>query len=509
MSDETRRCIKITKGKGWKIVENQIEVLFRRYNHQIPQIEPSQDYDPKVLDNFINSLNIKNENHKILIKVWIVSLLIPSISHPMFLPYGPPGSAKSTLQKKIKMLIDPSQLDLLSIHNDKTEFVQQISHNYICFYDNMKYVPRWLPDEACRAATGAALSKRKLYTDDEDQLYKYKRILGFTGINVIFTEEDALDRTLKIELDRIEREKRIPDEKIEEELKQQIPGLLGYIFDVLSKALEIKNSIILDNLPRMADFAEWGEAIAKVLGYKPLQFMEAYFENIDQQNLEIIESNPFAEAISKFIDYDTISWISSPKIFVSSLREYADNNNIDSSEFPKAPQSISYKLNRIKPNLLEGLGIEVIIDRITTRKGNSKNKLNTTLIKIRKRPPTSPTPPTSQNDEGNEDKNAGDVLSERDDKISNISKRSPALIDHNHAQITGDIDSAGDAGDAGDDFRNNRETPSSSLELFSCHYCDLKYQDEDALIKHSINAHPGKVAQPHESIIKLQKEKEV
>ena len=54
----------------------------------------------------------------------------------------------------------------------------------------------------------------------------------------------------------------------------------------------------------MADFAEWGEAIARALGYKPLQFINTYFENIGEQNIEIIEANPFAEAISKFLDYD-------------------------------------------------------------------------------------------------------------------------------------------------------------------------------------------------------------
>ena len=40
MSDEKRRCIKVTKD-GWKIVENQIEVLFKRYNHLKPQVEPT------------------------------------------------------------------------------------------------------------------------------------------------------------------------------------------------------------------------------------------------------------------------------------------------------------------------------------------------------------------------------------------------------------------------------------------------------------------------------------
>lgn len=52
------------------------------------------------------------------------------------------------------------------------------------------------------------------------------------------------------------------------------------------------------------------------MGYKPLEFLNTYLENIGQQNIEIVEENPFAEAISKFKDYETTSWISSPQTFI-------------------------------------------------------------------------------------------------------------------------------------------------------------------------------------------------
>ena len=45
----------------------------------------------------------------------------------------------------------------------KHEFIQQLSHNYLCFYDNVRHEPRWLSDEVCRAITGGASTKRKLY----------------------------------------------------------------------------------------------------------------------------------------------------------------------------------------------------------------------------------------------------------------------------------------------------------------------------------------------------------
>ena len=175
LTDDNKRCIKIIKGNGWKIVDNQIEVLFKRHGHETSQIEPSHYYDSNILDGFVDSLNITNDNQKLLVKIWVISLLIPDIAIPNLLPYGEKGSAKSTLQKKIKMLIDPSSLDLLSFYNNKTQFVQQLSHHFLCFYDNVRYVPPWLSDETCRAITGGAFSKRELFTDDEDISYRYKK----------------------------------------------------------------------------------------------------------------------------------------------------------------------------------------------------------------------------------------------------------------------------------------------------------------------------------------------
>ncbi|HSF49642.1 MAG TPA: primase alpha helix C-terminal domain-containing protein, partial [Nitrososphaeraceae archaeon] len=504
MTDEKSRCIKITKGESWKIVENQIEVLFKRFGHQSPQLEPLHDYDSKILDKFVDSLNIKNETDKILIKVWIVSLLIPVISIPMVLPFGPEGSAKSTLQKKIKLLIDPSSLDLLSIYNDKTQFIQQLSHNFLCFYDNVRYEPPWLSDETCRAITGGAFSKRELFTNDEDIPYRYKKRMSFSGINIIFKEADALDRSIRIELEKLDPKKKIPDEKIDSELKQQTPQLLGYIFDIVAKALEIKDTVSLEELPRMADFAVWGEAIARAMGYKPFEFLNAYFENIGEQKIEIIEANPFAEAISKFINYEMMSWISSPKNFIRFLREFADNNDIDSKFFPKSSQAISNNLRKIKGSLLEGLDIEIIVERITSGKGNRKLK-NTTIVKIRKRSPPAPLAPLNENDEGNVGDSGGDHLNGAVE-VSTETITSPLGDNQSRAQITSYKSESGAGGAGGDVFRSFKDDMKKNF-LFQCHYCDSKFSSEKDLLKHSINIHPGKPAQPDKTITRLEKEK--
>lgn len=76
-------------------------------------------------------------------------------------------------------------------------------------------------------------------------------------------------------------------------------------------------------------------------------------------------SNHFQDE-KKFIDYEKQSWISQLLIFNQILKEYNVTNNIGSSEFPKNVQSICNRLRKAKTPLLEGLGIEIKVDRITS-----------------------------------------------------------------------------------------------------------------------------------------------
>ena len=88
-------------------------------------------------------------------------------------------------------------------------FIQEvINQNYFNYYDNVKRVPYWLPDEICKEVTGIGHTKRKFYRDDEDIIYEHKRCLGSNGINIAMIESDAPNRSLFVELEEIDEEKR-------------------------------------------------------------------------------------------------------------------------------------------------------------------------------------------------------------------------------------------------------------------------------------------------------------
>ena len=154
----------------------------------------------------------------------------------------------------------------------------------------------------CKAVTGGGISKRQLFTDDEDIVYDYKRCITINGINIALVEPDALDRSILSEYKRLPDDKRRSESEVLAEFERMKPQLLGYIMDILVKALQLKANLDLDRLPRMADFAIWGEAIAQALGYKEFEFLTAYYANIGAQNVEAIEATILGPVLVKFVN---------------------------------------------------------------------------------------------------------------------------------------------------------------------------------------------------------------
>lgn len=197
MTDAQGRIIEISKN-GWRIItgsDADVPTLFKKHN-QAPQVEPDRNYPPDTFDQFLNLTNVTNPEHRHLLKVLMVSAFIPEIDHPILTTYGPQGAAKSFLLTLIKILVDPSKPTLLTLLKNIPEFIQQVNHNYLAFYDNVKYIPYWLSDEICKSVTGIGHTKRELYTDDNDVIYEHRRWISINGINVALTEPDALDRSI-------------------------------------------------------------------------------------------------------------------------------------------------------------------------------------------------------------------------------------------------------------------------------------------------------------------------
>lgn len=165
LADEKSRAVQISKA-GWSI-EKCKSPMFRRYESQQPLAEPVHGGDPWSL---LKHVNVQPKD-KLLFMVYVVTLLIPGIPHPVLVLHGPQGSTKTTTMALLKELIDPSAMGVVTIPRDERELVQTLDHSYLNYFDNVSSLRDWVSDALCRATTGAGFVKRKLFTDDEDVIY--------------------------------------------------------------------------------------------------------------------------------------------------------------------------------------------------------------------------------------------------------------------------------------------------------------------------------------------------
>jgi hypothetical protein len=220
---------------------------------------------------------------------------------------GVKGAAKSILETEVKRIIDPSQIELLILNNNQKEFVIQLARHYYNAYDNVIKIPPWLSSIICAATTGAGFILRTLWTTADETPLKFKRCFALSSIGASLTEDDALERSISINHPKIEKQDRKMEEKILAEFDSLLPQLLGNIFDTIAKTMQEKDKLeqtqeLDGKLERMADFSFWGESAARVMGYKPMEFLNAYSENLRNQSRDAVNFNALADIMRNICD---------------------------------------------------------------------------------------------------------------------------------------------------------------------------------------------------------------
>ncbi|HZA24570.1 MAG TPA: hypothetical protein VFA32_18560, partial [Dehalococcoidia bacterium] len=304
------------------------------------------------LDRFFDLINIKDQGSQLLLQVYLVAALISDIPLPVLLVHGEHGSAKSMLLRFLRALLDPSRLQVLAPPDNLREFVQQAAHHRTLYLDNLSSLPHWMSDALCRLCTGEGFSKRELYSDDDDIIYNYRGLGAITGVNQVVTKPDLLDRAIILRLVPIAEDQRRSEEALWSEFEEIRPLLLGAMFDALSQALAIYPQITVARLPRLADFARWGVAIAEALGHDQNEFLDAYGINVASQNEAALEESLVAQAIIAFLDLSD-SWEGTATELLQELNSRAEelHVNIRAKAWPKSPNALTRRLREVSPNL--------------------------------------------------------------------------------------------------------------------------------------------------------------
>ncbi len=361
-----------TNSDGWALIKD-VPKLFCRYNHQAAQTLPQSGGNIMEIFKYVNM-----SGYQTLFLCWLVSCYVPDIPHPMPIFYGEKGAAKSTACELLKKLIDPSLMDTVSLSKDERTLVVNLQHHYFLPFDNVSAINNDTSDILCRAITGGAVQQRKLHTNGEDYIFKFKRCLAINGINNVANRSDLLDRSILFELERVPEEKRKEVQEIKNTFEADRPYLLGAIFDILSKAMAIHPTVKLDMLPRMADFCRWGYAIAEAIGNHGDRFLQEYKSNQEIQNTEAVNADMVAFLIVEFMRHQR-DWSGRVSKLYSELKNEAERQGINpnSKNIPQSPNNLSRRIKAVKSNL-EKVGITFEFD--TTRSDGTYIILKNTIL---------------------------------------------------------------------------------------------------------------------------------
>ena len=376
-----RRVVKIDKN-GWQI-DTKSPVKFKRFYHQVVQVEPDRVGDVAEVAKFVN---LRDNKDKLLYLTYLVAGLNPIIPRALLTLYGDKGSAKSTALRVARSIIDPSNAgkhpsktgNLLSPPKDETDLAGKSSRHYCLYFDNLSYCPDWLSDAFARLVTGASFSKRKLYTDADEVTFNEMPLLGMDGITLIAEKPDLLDRLLILEMERIPEEERKTEGEFWRGFHEALPRILGGLFTVLSKTLAVAENLDLGILPRMADYAAFAAAAAIALGSNENEFLQAFNQNIKRQNQTAIESSPVAQVVLQFMESEEKKsddgwktgdeWSGTSTALYKKLLALAETMGLKiggSDGFPKSSHWLWKKMQQVKSNL-GSLGVKATREEEST-----------------------------------------------------------------------------------------------------------------------------------------------
>jgi hypothetical protein len=355
LADEHWRAVDIGP-EGWRVIGCP-PVRFRRPAGLLPLPVPERGGSIEALNSF---LNLTSPNDFALIVAWLLAALRPGGPYPLLAVSGEQGSAKTVLSKLLKALIDPNAAPVRSLSREERELMIAANNGYLLAFDNLSGLPHWLSDALCRLATGGSFAVRRLYTDEEEVLFEAARPILLNGIEEIISRPDLGDRAIFMTLSAIAEADRRPEAELWREFEFARPRILGALLDAVVHGLRNGNTISLDRLPRMADFALWAAACETAL-WPAGTFAHAYAANRRAAIESIIETDPLAACVRRIMGERT-SWSGSASDLLRLCAETAREDISTSPPWAKNPRALAGRLRRTQ-TCLRTLDIEITFAR--------------------------------------------------------------------------------------------------------------------------------------------------
>ncbi len=291
LGDSTRMAIRISP-QEWAVVDRS-PVQFCRTRGQLALPYPTREGS---IDRLRPYVNVNDQDFRLLVG-WMASALMPEGPYPILAIHGEQGSAKSTLSKVVRSLIDPQAPAVLAEPRSTRDLMVTALNSWLLVYDNISTIPAWLADGYCRLATGGGFAGRAIYSDGARHVISAQRPLILNGIDDFVHRDDLSDRCVFLNLAPIEASNRRAEGEFWRKFEAERAAIFGGLLTALVGGLRELPSIQMAELPRMADFACLGEAVGRALGWPEGTFLATYSANRLENTVVVLEESMVATAL--------------------------------------------------------------------------------------------------------------------------------------------------------------------------------------------------------------------
>ena len=230
-------------------------------------------------------------------------------------------------------------------------------NGWLLAYDNISDIPRWLSDALCQLVFGGAVSGRAFFTNDDRSFIYAQRPVLLSGIGDFVRWADLKDRCVFLRLPPIPRTRCRGEDEFWRAFHADRPRILGAVLDAIVGGLRELPSVHLAELPRMADYAIWGEAVGRGLGWEPGTFLSTYTDNRKEATLTDLLDSPLGNALLQFASLIP-SLSGTPAKLHAALTEIAGKKVATSADWPKTTANFSNELRRLAPQLrMHGMSV--------------------------------------------------------------------------------------------------------------------------------------------------------
>lgn len=285
--------------EGWEVQPYTGNPCFTRPAGMKPLAFPCKEGSLAHLRPFVNG----SQDEFVRVTGFLLSALRPRGPYPLLVLGGAQGSAKTTLAECLIRLVDNRDQPSATLPQKEDDLLVVAQGQRILSFDNISSVSTDISNALCRLATGAGISKRKLYTDKEMVSFGGARPVILNGIGALVGRADLADRAIFVHLEKLRKFSTM--EALEARWEKASPLILGGLLNALVACIRGKDKISSETTEhmRMMDSALWVEAAATEgsVPWNPGDFTRLVNEAKGDADDTILEESPVASYILNYM----------------------------------------------------------------------------------------------------------------------------------------------------------------------------------------------------------------